>query len=89
MNTYETKKNGDLPAYAGGIDTVLFHERGELPAQTIRYQAAGLTKRELFAAMAMQGICTQGHDGGVPQAVASNAVHVADKLLAELAKDQP
>lgn len=48
----------------------------------------GLTKRELFAAMAMQGMC---NDTSEPmdwdmQALAKYAVRAADALLAELAK---
>ena len=51
----------------------------------------GLTKRELIAAMAMQGI--RANAGWIDRAafdsaaVASQAVHDADALLAELAKD--
>jgi len=49
----------------------------------------GLTKRELFAAMAMQGFVT-GVDGPeYPRTCAQTAVQFADALLAELAKDQP
>ncbi|MGZ3686652.1 MAG: hypothetical protein ACXWPM_00715 [Bdellovibrionota bacterium] len=49
----------------------------------------GLTKRELFAAMAMQGIVTNDHVDGVgdPERHAKLAVHHADALLAELAKE--
>ena len=51
----------------------------------------GLTKRELFAAMAMQGLssnpamCTMSD--GPASAIAQWAVQHADALLAELAKD--
>lgn len=49
----------------------------------------GLTKRELFAAMAMQGLCSVGHgwigNADMPE-VARRAVLMADNLLAELAK---
>lgn len=50
--------------------------------------ADGLTKRELFAAMAMQGMCAHHatwHEG--PEGIAVQAARVADALLAELAKD--
>lgn len=51
-------------------------------------QTFGLTKREHFAAMAMQGImssneCGIGHD---PNTVAEWAVSLADALLEELEK---
>ncbi len=45
----------------------------------------GLTKRELFAAMAMQGLMESDVDGLWP-AFAQSAVRAADALLAELAK---
>jgi len=54
--------------------------------------AIGLTKREYFAAMAMQGICASPFAPdikNVSQAMASdvkNAVKMADALLAELKK---
>lgn len=47
-----------------------------------------LTKRELFAAMAMQGIAMQYVQGGdfMEQHIAKGAVLMADALLKELAK---
>lgn len=45
----------------------------------------GLTKRELFAAMAMQGLMTIDADW-IPDYVAGKAVGYADALLAELEK---
>ena len=72
-----------------GAQPAMPSSSGHQDARNIGWIGGGLTKRELFAAMAMQGICMQGYDGGVPQAVASNAVYAADKLLAALAKDQP
>lgn len=52
--------------------------------------APGLTKREHFAAMAMQGICGDGIPGSHhhPVQTARDAVAQADALLAELAKVQ-
>lgn len=88
--TPELKPNGALPAYAGGIDTVVFSPKDDsLSPQTIRYQAAGLTKRELFAAMALQGICANETTKPNFPLIASDAVELADALLAELAKDTP
>ena len=55
----------------------------------------GLTKRELFAAMAMQGMLAQVDAESsphtwdvVPETAAAGAVRCADALLAELAKPQ-
>jgi hypothetical protein len=57
---------------------------------------AGLTKREYFAAMAMQGLIAKlplqavhtadSYDGQYPTAVARGALDYADALLAELAR---
>lgn len=47
----------------------------------------GLTKRELFAAMAMQGVCgSEVYMDMTPAALAKEAVLIADTLLKELAK---
>jgi hypothetical protein len=51
-----------------------------------RFSSRGLTKREFFAAMALQGIASQGSSGGTPQNIGEQAVYCADKLLAALAK---
>lgn len=51
----------------------------------------GLTKRELFAAMAMQGLAAVPLHGGSPsdavKSDAERAVKYADALIVELAKD--
>ncbi len=51
-------------------------------------QDCGFTKRELLAAMAMQGICGDGIPGSHhrPEETARDAVAYADALLKELAK---
>lgn len=46
----------------------------------------GLTKRELFAAMLMQGITSNATTRSTPQDVAQVSVAAADALLAALAK---
>ena len=51
-------------------------------------QFAGITKRELLAAMAMQGAISRGHSGQ-PEYWAEVAVRCADCLLAELVKETP
>jgi hypothetical protein len=50
------------------------------------YAQSGLTKRELFAAMAMQGRCALSIPGSHQQAglLATEAVEIADALLAAL-----
>lgn len=50
----------------------------------------GLTKRELFAGMAMQGLLAKhGEDDYPAETLSQYARKHADALLAELAKDQP
>lgn len=52
-------------------------------------QHFGLTKRALFAAMAMQGIlATNSEEYPVESFAANLAVAYADALIAELAKEQ-
>ena len=46
----------------------------------------GLTKRELFAAMAMQGLLSYDRPGFDVQDAAHDAVVYADRLIAELCK---
>lgn len=61
--------DGDHYAYATSTDK--FHQEG-------------LTKRELFAAMAMQGLMKYP---GNPDYVAHMAIQAADALIAELNKE--
>lgn len=62
----------------------------QLPASYEVQQHSGLTKRELFAAMAMQGLCVDTGTAGMKlDALAAQSVELADSLLAELAKEQP
>lgn len=49
-------------------------------------QYGGLSKRELFAAMAMQGMRADHSATGVPEEIARESVRLADALLKELAK---
>jgi hypothetical protein len=50
-------------------------------------QYDGLTKRELFAAMAMQGLLSNHNVDLERDDIAAHAVMRADDLLAELAKE--
>lgn len=62
----------------------------QLPASYEVQQHSGLTKRELFAAMAMQGLCADTGTAGMKlDALAAQSVELADSLLAEPAKEQP
>ncbi len=64
----------------------------QMPASYEVLQHSGLTKRELFAAMAMQGLCADPTAADLysdMQNMAANAVEIADAFLAELAKEQP
>tara|TARA_R110000868_G_scaffold30521_1_gene112788 strand:+ start:897 stop:1127 length:231 start_codon:yes stop_codon:yes gene_type:complete len=66
-------ENKDLPAFA----CVAYDNNGS------GYQQDGLTKREYFAAMAMQGILTETADRGLAY-TAKRAIEFADALLHEL-----
>ncbi len=57
---------------------------GISPAYAGTNAGMGLTKRELFAAMAMQAYAMDQ----IPEKAASLAVQYADALLAELAKEK-
>lgn len=74
-----TIKNGDLPANPISYDT-------RMMAAYSKGEAMGLTKREYFAALAMQGILSNGVDFTLhdDKDVASAAVLHADLLLTEL-----
>lgn len=47
-----------------------------------------LTKRELFAAMAMQGVCANPIHDAASDTIAAAAVLLADALIAELEKGE-
>ena len=53
----------------------------------IQITHVGLTKRELFAAMVLQGMYS--NDRPMPTYAPQWAVEAADALLGELAKEQP
>ena len=48
----------------------------------------GLTKREYFAAMAMQGILVRGRESNYPETLAEEAVEQADALIEALNKEK-
>ncbi len=79
-------ENGNKPAYpilTNRID-------GLTGSSEIELNAEGMTKREYFAAMAMQGwLSSFGEDQlAGPEGVAKFSVKCADALISELAKEK-
>ncbi|WP_019658950.1 hypothetical protein [Stenotrophomonas hibiscicola] len=80
MDAYE---NGNSLAHPAPH---VWAERWEM-IEKVKESQGGLTKRELFAAMAMQGLLASGWDhAGVPREGAETAVAYADHLLSALAE---
>jgi hypothetical protein len=81
-------KLGQKPAHPA---IEIRYSTGPAPASTTKVYHTGLTKRELFAAMAMQGMLAN-HDIGVEPGgkyFAETAVKQADALLTALDRSQP
>ena len=70
-------KNADLPAMP-----IELNGFGQYAPEA----HTGLTKREMFAMAAMQGICSNPNDRYTYEQLAGHAVKHADALLAELEK---
>lgn len=58
------------------------------------YSSGGLTKREYFAGLAMQGLCASGNESYQvngsfvsPQPLIDDAIRIADELLKQLSHD--
>lgn len=87
--TAESEKLGDESAYPDAAYPLLQYQRvGDVEVTDIVNR--GLTKREVFAAMAMQGLCA-GIDWSAGVLVNSkelteDAISIADALLEGLAK---
>lgn len=76
-------ENSNKPAYPQKWIPNHAHINSSHPSDVI-----GLTKREYFAAMALQGICANPErDGDSYNTIAEYSVSAADKLLTKL--DQP
>ncbi|WP_272774035.1 hypothetical protein [Stenotrophomonas geniculata] len=76
-------KNGDMPVAPMLNEHGCPHHHSSILVQD--GQVTGLTKRELFAAMAMQGLLASGWDHAeVPLEGAETAVAYADHLLSAL-----
>ena len=81
-------KNQDRPVFP--LNGKRFQK--EIGRGVASYDYSGITKREYFAAMAMQGICASPvgdkyhvNDGWLhPETVAKNAISIADELLKQL-----
>ena len=78
-------KNSDMPAMPLNSDE---HADGFMNRQSIAITTAGLTKREHFAGLAMQGMLTNPCDYSKPEHAAHDAIMYADALLAALEQDQ-
>ena len=80
-------KNSDMPAMPQPIAS---HIDEVIDTKEYCHENAGLTKREHFAGLAMQGLLAGGYCMDDPQNrlsdVPSEAVALADALLAELDK---
>lgn len=77
-------KNANLPAYPVEVES----SGAGLRTGEHKWFEIGLTKREYFAVMAMQGICANSIPGEhhMPKRVAQDAVEFADELLKQLEK---
>jgi hypothetical protein len=75
-----TIKNGDLPAMPVATEQ-LYESRCNSGSWELA--SLGITKREMFAMAAMQGICSSSPTIS-NELIASEAVALADALLAEL-----
>lgn len=79
----------------GPTGTLVLGKLSEISPQILGNMAVQLTKRELFAAMAMQGFAVSrstaatGEDGTCPrERVAVASVELADALIAALEKER-
>lgn len=72
-------KNADMPAMP-----IELNGFGQLAPEAY----TGLTKREMFAMHAMQGLSTSGGEGWLIAHAHVIAVKIADALIAELEKSQ-
>ena len=75
-------KNADMPAMPSDVKAV--YEAMTDSDGSWGKAALGLTKREMMAMTAMQGLCAHSGDYHQPEHLAMDAVMYADALLAEL-----
>ena len=80
-------KNGDMPASPCGESyKTQQYPGGDSIHNKKSALHSGLTKREMFAMAAMQGLCAHSGDYHEFSHLASDAVNYADSVLAELEK---
>lgn len=77
-----TIKNGDMPAMP--TDVKALYEAMTDKQDSWGKAALGMTKREMMAMAAMQGLCAHSGDYHTFANMASDAVNYADALIAEL-----
>lgn len=77
------RSNGDLPAMPIYLTDAIIGA-AENGADEIVNRVSGLTKREQFAAMAMQACRSRNSSYPDWESLAKDAVEIADALLAEL-----
>jgi hypothetical protein len=84
-----TIKNADMPAMPIFSSEAKPCQVRDTDTQALT-PASGLTKREQFAAMAMQGILASKYVGSLsmPNGLVITAIGYADALLVQLEKDQ-
>lgn len=76
--------NGSEPAYPLKVPVMTKNNPLEKIGDHYFY---GLTKREYFAGLAMQGLCANGHYGNLQnELLAEEALSISDALIAEMNK---
>ena len=83
-----TNQNSDAPAYPHSVTHYGTNTFGQ-SVERVTETHSGLSKREYFAAMAMQGLLADSATETSVEVTAAMAVHQADALLAALAKERP
>jgi hypothetical protein len=83
-------ENGKNPASPIANSEGFVTHQSSLEKETQQQMLSGLTKREYFAAMAMQGWIANQQDGYTlhPETIAMRSAQCADALLAELEYSQ-
>ena len=81
---------GSEPAFPGPSAVVCYPKelKDNPDIQQIKIHCNGLSKREYFAAMAMQGVLVKGYGANREERV-KEAVTYADLLLAQLSNPEP
>jgi hypothetical protein len=83
MKTNNAKFSGREPAFSS-IEINRYREDCPFEAKT----EPGLSKREYFAGLALQGLLANQNIGNCPKKIANVAIMAADALLDELNKEK-